>query len=313
MSYIRFGNKLITTSIQSILEKIRFDTHGAYLHDIKTSNNDLRITCPFHSEGKEKTPDCFINNDNSSDLYGVFHCFACGKKGYISDIVNQCFGQTGTFGQNWLIENFSNVLIETQELLPEIDLSKPQKIKLDESSLDKYKYFHPYMFKRKLSEDIIRKFSVGYDAEDDTLVFPVWDENNNLVFITKRSVKNKYFYIPSGVIKPVYLLNFIINEHITKVMVCESQINALYCWSMGYPAIALFGTGSKEQYDILKRSGIRNFILCFDGDVAGDNGIKRFVKNMSDEVLISVKKLPRGKDVNDLTKDEFDNLECIDF
>ena len=313
MAYIKIGNKLITTSIQTILEKVRSDTGFKYLHDIKTSNKDLRITCPFHGDGKEKNPDCFINNEPSDDLYGVFHCFACGAKGYITDIINHCFGQSGTFGQEWLCDNFADVFIDKREVLPEIELNKKQSVYLNESDIEQYKYFHYYMFQRKLTKDVIVKFSVGYDKDDDCIVFPVWDENNNLLFFTKRSVKGKYFYIPTGVTKPVYLLNFIIKEHITKVYVCESQINALYCWSLGYPAIALFGTGSKEQYEILKRSGIRNYILCFDGDSAGDLGIKKFVNNMSDDVLISIKQMPRGKDLNDLTKDEFDSLNLVDL
>ena len=128
----------------------------------------------------------------------------------------------------------------------------------------------------------------------------------------KVTVRGKNFFIPGGVIKPIYLLNFIIKEHITNVLVTESQINALTAWSWGFPAIALFGTGSKEQYEILRRSGIRNYVLCFDGDSAGDSGIKRFIKNMNEDVFISVVEIPRGKDLNDLTKDEFLSLKRVD-
>ena len=129
--------------------------------------------------------------------------------------------------------------------------------------------------------------------------------------VTERSVNNKYFYITEDVIKPVYLLNFIKKENITTVYVVESQINALTLWSWGYPAIALIGTGSPHQYEVLKKSGIRNYILCFDGDEAGDKGTNRFKKNMSSDVFISTKLITRGKDVNKLTKEEFDNLPLI--
>lgn len=313
MSFLRIGNKIITTPLTTILEQLRKETGNKYLHDIKVSNKDLRITCPFHGDGKEKNPDCFINNDPYDKLYGVFHCFACGSKGFITDIVNKCFGQVGNFGQTWLVNNFADIFVEQEYALPEIDLSSNHKQYLDSSEIDKYKYFHPYMFKRHLTEDVIRKFSVGYDDVDKTIVFPVWDANDHLVFFTRRSVNSKYFYIPTGVDKPVYLLNFIIKEHITKVIVCESQINALTAWSWGYPAVALLGTGSKEQYKILNKSGIRNYVLCFDGDIAGDNGIKRFKENMRDDVLISVKYMPRGRDLNDLTKDEFDAIKIVDI
>ena len=143
------------------------------------------------------------------------------------------------------------------------------------------------------------------------LSFPVWDEYNRLVLITYRSVIDKRFFIEEDKDKPVYLLNFVNNWKIKTVYVVESQINALTLWSWGYPAIALIGTGSEQQMEILNKCPVRNYILCFDGDEAGDKGIKRFRKNIRKDVMISQKIIPRGKDVNDLTKEEFDNLKII--
>ena len=313
MASIQIGNKIIADSLYTILCKVQQSTHSRYLKDIKVTSNGIRVTCPFHSDGMEKNPDCVVNDDIESEIYGVYHCFACGAKGYITDLINKCFNQSDEFANEWLLQNCNVVFIDEHEWLPEISFDKSPTSILDSSELDKYKYFHPYMFKRHLTEDVIRKFSVGYDSKDDSIVFPVWDERDNLLFFTKRSVRNKTFFIPKGVVKPVYLLNYIIKENRTTVYVAESQINALTLWSWGYPAVALFGTGSKEQYEILKKSGIRNYILCFDGDVAGDTGARKFIENMNDDVLISIKKLPRGKDVNNLTKIEFDSLEQVDF
>ena len=84
-----------------------------------------------------------------------------------------------------------------------------------------------------------------------------------------------------------------------------------YC-SWGYPAIALMGTGSKTQYEILKRSGISSFCLALDGDSAGRKGVRRFIDNMPNDRLISVVILPEFKDVNDLSRDEFLSLNCVD-
>ena len=130
--------------------------------------------------------------------------------------------------------------------------------------------------------------------------------------ITERSVNTKNFYIPEGLDLPIYLLNYIIRENINEVYVVESQIDALTLWTFGYPAIALFGTGGRKSYDILKRSGIRIYHLCFDGDLAGRHGALRFIRNMSENVMIDVIYLPDGKDVNDLSKEEFDHLQHFD-
>ena len=50
-----------------------------------------------------------------------------------------------------------------------------------------------------------------------------------------------------------------------------------------------------------------SYKLCFDGDAAGNKGTNNFIKNVKNS-FISVVKIPLGKDVNDLTKDEFDKL-----
>lgn len=309
MSYIKIGNKVITTSIENILFQLRKESNNKYFKDIVSKGNQLCITCPSHKEGNESHPSCFIIDDNTSDMNGVWHCFTCGLSGTFIDLVAYCFDNNIIDASEWLVDRFADTYVDTQILLPEISLEKESKKYIDESILDEYSYFHPYMFKRGLTEDVIRKFRIGCTPDGKYLTFPCWDEHNNLIGIFKRSTEGKHFIIPKDVDKPIYLLNYIIKEHITTVYVVESQINALYLWTFGYPAIALFGTGTKEQYNILKKSGIRHYILCFDGDVAGDTGAKRFISNMPEDIMISIKHLPRDKDVNDLTKEEFDGLK----
>lgn len=310
MAYLRINNKLITTPLQTILEQVRKEINGKYLRVIQHSHSGLRITCPFHSGGQEKNADCYVNDNPNDELYGVFHCFACGAKGYITDIIKFCFNANDEFVNDWLCNNFATTFIEQREILPKIELdNREEKHYLNESEIDKYKYIHPYLLNRGISEEVIKKFSVGYDEKDNSIVFPVWDDRGNLLFFTKRRIDKKQFFIPNSSIKPIYLLNFIKKDCIANVYVVESQINALTLWTWGYPAIALFGTGSKEQYKMLNNSGIRSYILCFDGDGAGDNGVKRFKENINNESLVSVKKMPRGVDVNDLTKNQFDLLE----
>lgn len=308
MSYIQLGNKVITASVESILQQLRKESNNRYFKDIVSKGNQLCITCPSHKEGNESHPSCFIVDDNTSDMNGIWHCFTCGASGTLLELVAYCFNNDIVTASEWLSERFANTYVVTETILPEIILEKENKKYLDESILDEYSYFHPYMFQRGLTEDVIRKFKVGCTPDGKYITFPCWDEHNHLIGIFKRSTQGKHFIIPKDIDKPIYLLNFIIKEHITTVYVAESQFNAITLWKWGYPAIALFGTGTKEQYKILKRSGIRHFILCFDGDIAGDTGVKRFINNMPSDIMISVKHLPRNKDVNNLTKEEFDNL-----
>ena len=106
-------------------------------------------------------------------------------------------------------------------------------------------------------------------------------------------------------------MDYVIKQGYRTVCVVESQINALTLWGWGIPAIALFGTGSDAQYKMLKKSGIRTYVLAFDGDLAGDIGSNKFIKNIGDDVLVRKLILPKGKDVNDLTKEEFLSLKSF--
>lgn len=312
-------NKIINAEMQDILQQLRTDCGEAYLNYIgKPKNNNIKVTCPFHKGGQERHPSCFVYTakDDPKLTYGAVHCFTCGKQVPLYKLVGKCLGENDEAGKQWLIDYYGDTVVDTSllDLDEEIILDKKyqaQQIYLDENILEEYNQYHPYMTYRKLTPEVLRKFKIGYDRISQMITFPVWNKQGKLVMITKRSVNSKQFYIPEGVDKPVYLLNFILQEQINTVYVCESQINTLTLWSWGYPAIGFIGTGSKHQYEQLKHCGIRHYILCLDGDDAGARGTERFIKNMPKDIMISIKQIPQGKDVNDLTKEEFDLLPII--
>lgn len=311
------NNKSIDAPIDVILNTLKKEINTGKLRDIESEvKGNIAVTCPIHKGGHERNPSCqvFTKRDDDNIEYGKCHCFSCGWTGRLSDLVTACFNESdATFGKEWLIERFGVPYSENTRFLPEIKLNNNvKKVEvIDESILAKYNFYHDYMWERKLTKEVVDAFKVGYDPKTQMLTFPIWDEYNRLVLITYRSVKDKRFFIEEDKDKPVYLLNFIKQWGIKTVYVCESQINALTLWSWGYPAIALIGTGSYEQLKILNKCPIRNYILCFDGDEAGDKGANRFIRGIRKDVLVSRKIVPRGKDVNDLSKEEFDNLNVI--
>lgn len=315
---LEISGRIIDTPIRTILETIKRENPQPILHDIKERGGDknVLIQCPFHKGGQESHPSCQVFRDDDDPVvpYGYVHCFTCGYKASLPQFVADCFGEELSWGKQWLVERFGNILLQQQAPLPEIILDNPvprRKKGLSEEVLAQYDYYHPYMWQRGLTKEVVDLFRVGYDSTRNAITFPVWDEYGVPMFVTARSVSEKRFYIPREADKPVYLLNFIKLWNIDTVYVAESQINTLVLWSWGYPSIGLFGTGSQAQLNILKRSGIRNYILCLDGDSAGDRGIERFKAAMPKEVMISVKRIPRGRDVADLTKSQFDSLELL--
>lgn len=303
-------NRVITTKVEDILIDLR-KLNPRYLKTIQNKNENLAITCPFHKDGQEHKPSCFVYTELDEKLSpGTFHCFTCGEKGNLVALVSKVLNTSKQQSEKWLISNYSNTIIEDISFeLPDFIEAKKETNYLDESILDKYSYFHPYQFKRGISKDIIKQFRIGYDEETDSITFPVWDIHNNLLGVTKRSVQGKKFYIPKEIKKPVYLLNYIIQNNITTVVVCEGQIDALVSWSRGIPAVALFGAGTtKDQIKLLDKSGIRHFILMYDNDQAGKHGATRLKNGLSKDKLITEIIVPEGKDIASMTTDEFYKL-----
>ena len=313
-----FGNKIILTSIKQILQQLRYESNGWYFDQIEDKKDYLRVTCPFHKSGKEKHPSCSVyqRTDNPQIMPGTLHCFTCGAKCQLPTVVAHCLDlETEELGKEWLIERFGQIIDTSKFDLPEIDIDKRNNtVFLDEKLLNNYDYDNAralnYLLNtRHLSKDIISKFRIGYNSKTDSITFPAWSVDNKLVGIFERNITTKKFLIPKSIDKPVYLLNNIVYNGITKVYVVESCINALTLWGWNKPAIALFGTGTQTQYDLLNRSGIREYVLCFDGDDAGVSAINRFVQKINDDVIVDVIHFPDQKDVNDLTLDEFIKLE----
>lgn len=314
---ILIKNKVIVGTVREILERIRYETSSRgdmYLKDIKPISNAVMVTCPYHKNHNESKPACGVFTAPYGKFKeGDFHCFACGETGSLAQLVGDCFGYNESFGEEWLIEKYGAVAdIDRFELtdieIPKKVLKKP--VSLDKSVLEPFSHYDPYMWKRKLSKAVVDKFEIGYNPDTGYMVFPVWDMAGNLHSITQRSVINKRFQIQDSTEKPVYLLNHVVGKNYPFVIVCEAQLDALCAWTYGVPAVAMLGVGSAKQYEQLNKSGIRWFVTMFDNDLAGKKATDNFNRNIRKDAFvtnISFKGL-KAKDINDLSKEEFDKL-----
>lgn len=307
--YLEVNGKYIEEPIINILYQLKKECHWQVFDKIEDKGEYIRCTCPYHADGHEKHPSFSVYADYSGDIIpGTYHCFTCNAKGQLYNLVAKCLNLNEEQAKEWLVERYGFIGIDNYLHLEDIELNKKEENFLDESILDKYSYFHPYMFQRKLKENVIRKFRIGYDKDTDSITFPIWNENNKLVGITKRNISTKRFDIPSQIKKPIYLLNAIKNQNFPYVIVCEAQIDALTSWGYGVPAIAMLGVGSKEQYDILNKTCV-NWVTMFDNDEAGIRATERFNKLIRKDCLVTNITIPNGKkDINDLNEDEFNTL-----
>lgn len=305
----RVRGHVIAADPMAVLERLLSELRSSgigYLRELRRTGSDCMVCCPWHNDGKEREPSCGVCLEGPNA--GKVHCFTCGKVSTISEFVSHCFGHEdgGKFGERWLFKRFVSYEDDGGRKLPSLGKRPRERVGciIDGEGDRSFVGYHPYMDSRGIKPEVRAMFHVGYDAETDCLTFPCWDERGRYVCTTRRSCHDKRFDIPKGIEKPVYGLNFVEGS---VAYVCESVINCLTLWGWGHQSIALFGLGTEFQYGVLRRSGIRRFVLCFDGDNAGNGGRERFAKNVRNAVIECVE-LPRGKDVNDLSKEEFEAL-----
>lgn len=312
------GNPILVSETE-VLEELRrqlaLNGLNRFQH-IKPGPKDIQFTCPNpeHASGQEKKPSCGVSTvEKNGTPAGTVHCFTCGYTATLPEMISFCFNydDSGKFGESWLTKNFLTVSVENRKPL-QLNLSRGAKKEevqqfVSEEELAKYRFYHPYMYKRGLTDEIIEQFDIGYDKATRCITFPVRDKDGNCLFVARRSVVSKFFQYPDGVLKPLYGVEFITPD-IKEVIICESFFNTLTCWVYGKPSIALLGLGNEQQYEDLIKLPARKYILALDPDSAGRVATQKLRRRLSRYKVISEYVIPPRCDVNDLTKEEFDNL-----
>jgi len=307
-----------------------------YLQRTHDSGRNIQVQCPYHGNGQERRPSAGIRKED-----GLFHCFACGQSHTLPEVISYCFGKEdmfGKWGMRWLIKNFSSIVKEERKDV-EIDLERNNSTNkatildnsissksntfVTEEELDSYRYYHHYWTKRGITDDnIIELFDLGYDIRTNCITFPVRDIDGNCLFVARRNVETKWFNYPKDVEKPLYGLYELRQSFMQqyegisdfyygayKLYVTESMIDCLLLWQANKYAVALNGTGSKEQLHILKNIPARQIVLATDNDKAGKLAREKLRKALSNKLITEIDFPSNRKDIGECTKEEIENIE----
>lgn len=331
--YIDPYDLLLTLKIE--LKRLKVDL----FKDILTVRDNIKFTCPFHSNGNERTPSCFMSTE---DIYkneilvpsGQIHCFSCNYSAYITEMISHLFNKEdyGIYGKKWILSNFntvkevndSNYIQDcVDELDKEIDfiLHKKEptsKTIISEKELDSYRYVVPYMYQRGLTDNLIDKFDIGYQkfyskSKRSCITFPIKNEYGEVTHIVRRvaSHKSKFYYLPKD-IKPIYGLYEFLESKNDNLYICEGIFDCLTLWKWNKPSIALLGIGTRTQFNIINKLNVKNIIICFDNDNAGIKGVENCIKYINKNFKILLID-DNYKDINDIeSKDIFNNMKQID-
>lgn len=293
--------------------------------------------CPFHKDGNEQKPSFGIllrDQVRAGSIYrkGWSHCFTCQYqndfKYFVRDIIKdkplpkEIVDDIMSMVDDSIESEFEYLLPKdlmdsvnskfALEYLKSQTESTPSYI--SEEELSSYRFVVDYMYNRGLTDELIDRYDIGFDAnyvpassnkKDPCVTFPVRDIQGRTLFICRRSIVGKRFYLPTGVQKSIYGI-YELPKNSTIVLICESCFNTLTSVKYGVPSVALLGTGTPYQINQLMSLGVQEFVVGTDPDEAGDRSYRKLKSNLCKTAIVRrMNDIPQGKDINDLTYDEF--------
>ncbi len=160
---------------EEILEEVRqsndiVDVISQYVH-LKRSGRNFFGLCPFHNE---KSPSFSVSPDKQ-----IFHCFGCGVGGNVYTFLTKIEGITFIEAVQMLAQK-ANIQLPTIE--NSVDSAKEELkakvLKVNEFAAEFYhqnlykpeaKIAQEYVKKRKLSNEILKSFKIGFSGKFDEL------------------------------------------------------------------------------------------------------------------------------------------------
>lgn len=287
-------------------EQIKRVLAGAGVSIESEVDTDYIIFCPFH--GNHRTPAGEI--DKSS---GTFFCFSCHHVcdliEFVIHMTNRSYFEAARFISSKATD--SDITTEINKKL----VTKPDYLQYDQviiKRLNAQALESPralrYYSGRLITEDSIRKFSLGYSEKQDMVTIPVHSPDGMEVGFVGRSVEGKEFKNTPGLPKSKILFNLHRVKASSKVYVVESSFDAIRLDQCGFPAVATLGANvSNIQIELLQKY-FNNVYVIADNDEAGGNMKDRIVERLGSRVSV-IQLDKQYKDIGDMDDTAIKSLD----
>lgn len=89
-----------------------------------------------------------------------------GESCSLEQMISRCFGHNdlGQYGLNWLKNNFLGDILQERSIYINTDRKSFKtdfkENYIDENKLNEYRYIHPYMYQRKMTDEVIEIFDI---------------------------------------------------------------------------------------------------------------------------------------------------------
>ena len=253
----------------------QFDVHHV-------EGREFICRCKWHDDGGR--PNLSVNGEN-----GLYQCWVCGAKGRIGELTEE----EELDALRARLRAVENPVVEEIEIKPE-------------SWLRQFTSHQYWRTARGFTTPTIQKFELGYDAGTNRLTIPIRTTEGKLIGAIKRALddsKPKYLN-PSGFRSGHHLFGSHLVNGRNKVALVEGPLDAIACWDVRVPALAVYGARLTEgQAYMLRFLGIEVVVPMFDRDVAG-RAAAATVRNAVPDLIIREGEWPwtYAKDPGELRK-----------
>jgi DNA primase len=264
------------------------------------------IFCPFH--GNSRTPAGEINEES-----GLFFCFSCQK---VADLIELIMHTTSrSYFEAIRFINSKSTGINIESIVNQKLIEQPEFVEYDKGTIDRLHSglmssdrAKSYLHNRKITNDSMLHFKLGFSENQDMVTIPMHAPNGMLVGFVARSIEGKDFKNTPGMPKSKILFNLHRVKSSRKVYVVESSFDAIRLNQCGIPAVATLGANvSNPQIELLQKYFNDIFIIA-DNDEAGAGMAKRLQDKLGNAVTrLQLNK--EYKDIGDMEDDQIKNLE----
>lgn len=211
----------------------------------------------------------------------------------------------------YLMDKYSLVLQDVDTLSLQLNLEQDKKPYKTFNWNDDLKHLHfrsKYLGTRGISEKVQRLFCVGFDREMKAVAMCWLDADGNIINVKFRSTTGKQFaYMQDGqlVRNHIYGLYQCIRYGYKDVALVEAEIDCMYLWSNGIPAIAVGHSGiTPTQLKLLQRH-VTAITIASDNDGAGNRFRKQLKEMLPKHFTTYDIDMPIGcKDVNEVSPEQ---------
>jgi len=302
---------------------------------VRPARENVNVSCPLapwtHKSRHDRSPSMSVKVNTTGP--SVFICYACNARGTLTSLLYSLrrFGYPVEDLIPWVKEKEAVDLpaVIEQSFVnygPEYaDRAKKANFDVwDESEAEPFKGKVPrYVLKRGVGLDTCREWGLGYDEGAKRLVFPIRRKDGQLVGLVGRAVldsvepkyKNYWNFTKS---------QYLYGEHMVDdqrpvdpnlpgakaLVIVEGMFDVLKLWTIGYRrVVSLMGSyASSAQVEKILATGLDIYTLL-DFDVAGEKGRRHLWPMLEGRVPVFDVRGPKGKDPDDLTREEL--LECL--